>query len=130
MDSVTLLCPSCKGSGYVSEKAIGNSSGKVSSKHPSTSKKAASSPTNILRNGTQRYKVIFNLANYGPQTAASIADRLGVSRNQIATRLQECREAGLVEYVIQDDKYVTDKTSSDSEGRVQQVTWAGLRALA
>lgn len=104
--------------------------GAVGATHPSTSKDAARSASNRVRFNTQRYQVLECLSNHGPTTAAQIADRLGMARNQVATRLGECREAGHVAYVLTSSGAVlTARTSADSEGMVQEITTAGFEAL-
>lgn len=68
--------------------------GKIGTHHPKTSQRAATLP----KFGTQRYKILQHLVDNGPDTAFSISQQLPHSPNQIATRLQELREAGLVTY--------------------------------
>lgn len=79
-------------------------SGKVGRDHPATSKDAAVR----ARPGfaTERALVLDYIASKGDDgaTAAEVADALGRSRNQIATRCGELRETGWVEYLIARDE--------------------------
>lgn len=103
--------------------------GSVGWSHPETSRAAAKSPANRVRFGSQRYLILDLLAGGGPMTAADIAERLGASRNQTATRLGECRDAGWVDYARDSwGRVITAPTSADSEGMVQEITQAGRRA--
>lgn len=113
-----------------------------------TSVAAARRPSNVLRFGTQRHRVMNVLRYAGPEvdgriaikpgadglTAAAIADHLSMSRNQVATRLGECHDAGWVEYVTDSDgKIVTAPTGPDDNGdrgRVHRLTPLGRAALA
>jgi len=104
--------------------------GAVGIDHPETSRAAARSAPNRLRFKSQRANVLAVLLDHGPATAADIADRLGISRNQIATRLGELREVGWVDYARDSwGKVITAPTSSDSEGMVQEITLTGECAL-
>ena len=106
--------------------------GQVGHDHPETSHAAARSAPNRLKFNSQRFRILEVLAAHGPATAAQVADRLGMSRNQTATRLGECRDAGWVDYARNSSgKVITAPTSSDGEGMVQEVTndgWAAMRA--
>ena len=124
--SVRHVCPHCSGSGMI-ETVVG---AKTGADHPETSHRAGRSNTNRIRFGTQRYRVLSVLEAQGSLTAAEIAREIGLSRNQTATRILECREAGLVEYVRSSTgDYETRKTSADSDGRVQTLTELGSRML-
>lgn len=104
--------------------------GAVGADHPETSQAAARSTPNRLRFKSQRANVLVALLDHGPATAADIADRLGISRNQIATRLGELRTIGWVDYARDSwGKVITAPTSSDAEGMVQEITLAGEVAL-
>lgn len=123
---VVAVCPTCHGCGSVTL----DMTGKVGDNHPSTSRKARTAP-NRLRWGTQRYQALAYLARFGPSTAAEVADSMGVSRNQCATRLLECREAGWVTYLRDESGVpVEDRTSEDASGLVQQITDAGRAVIA
>jgi DNA-binding MarR family transcriptional regulator len=83
-----------------------------------------------LRFNSQRFRVLEVLAAHGPSTAARIADRLGMSRNQVATRLGECRAVGWVDYARNAaGAVITEPTSEDSDGMVQEITSAGWLAM-
>jgi hypothetical protein len=121
----TICCPTCHGQGTV----VADLSGKVGADHPSTSR-AVRTPSNRIRWGSQRQVVLSHLASRGPSTAAEVAETLGRSRNQTATRLQECRELGHVVYLLDEDsRPISRATSEDGEGLVQQITDAGRKAL-
>jgi hypothetical protein len=95
--------------------------GKVGNAHPETSRRAAAT----LRWGTQRYQVLAALTD-APQTSAELSLILNRSRNQTATRVLECREAGFV--VAQTDDGgcpVTRPTGPSDEGQVWCITPAG-----
>jgi hypothetical protein len=99
--------------------------GKVGNAHPETSRRAAAT----LRWGTQRYKVLAALA-LSPKTSAELAPYLNRSRNQTATRVLECREAGFVRAHTIDGHNVTRATGPMDDGQVWALTPAGLIALA
>lgn len=104
--------------------------GAVGTDHPETSQGAARAVPNRLRFKGQRANVLAVLLEHGPSTAADVADRLGISRNQIATRLGELRAIGWVDYARDSwGKVITAPTSSDSDGMVQEITLAGEVAL-
>lgn len=117
---MSTTCPTCRGSGVVSND-LALAAGKVGRHHPETSRRAARSASNRLTFGTQRWRVTEALLERA-KTAAEIADDLGMSRNQVATRLQELREAGLTQYVVVNGERVTRQTSNGSTGLVQQLT--------
>jgi hypothetical protein len=126
------VCPTCSGTGQLTnaqyKDLIGNYSGAVGANHPETSRRAARRPSNTVRFGTQRYKALTVLLS-GPKTAAEVADRLDISRNQTATRLGECRDRHLVEYVRDDEgNFVTRPTGPTDEGIVQRITALGILA--
>lgn len=122
-------CPTCCGSGQVLEaEALAHMSGMVGKDHPETSKKAAKSPSNVLRFGTQRHRAL-QVLDTGSLTAAEVAARIGVSRNQTATRLLELHRAGLVRYLLADGQRVTRPTGPSDEGLVHEITAAGRAAL-
>lgn len=126
-------CPTCNGSGVMFDadyrRMIEDRPGAVGANHPETSQRAARRPSNVVRFGTQRWRVLEALAA-GPMTAAELAARVGLSRNQTATRLGECRDANLVAY-LRDDKgeFVLRPTGPRDLGIVQEITLTGLAAL-
>jgi hypothetical protein len=127
LEHAEITCPTCHGQGTI-DRTLAPSVGRY---HPETSQQAARAPSNRLKFGSQRHTVLLLLQTYGDQTAAEIADRIGMSRNQIATRLGECRKLEWVSYVIDNTGHPkTRKTSSDSEGCVQTLTTAGRQKLA
>jgi hypothetical protein len=85
-----------------------------------------------LASGSVRYKpgTSEQLA-YG-MTAAEVAAAVGLSRNQTATRLGECREVGFVEWARGEDGRVEERetNASGDTGRVQRLTRLGRDALA
>lgn len=97
--------------------------GKVGNVHPVTSAEAAS--TTDARG--QAHLIFQYLARRGAQgaTAAEVADGLGVrSRNQVATRLMELREAGRIVRLKR-----TRSTGPRSRGHVHVVaSWAHMFA--
>lgn len=123
---VMVQCPTCGGRGSVLRTLLG----KVGRNHPETSRRTAKSPINRIKWGTQRHNTLLALAEYGPMTAAEVADCIGVARNQTATRLQECRESGWVAYSVDHaGNRIERKTSEDAWGLVQEITEAGRVAL-
>lgn len=122
-------CPTCHGCGTVSPaEALGYAPGRVSAAHPETSQKAARRVSNRVRFGTQRHRCMDALAD-GALTAAEVADRIGLSRNQTATRLGELREAGFVAYLVMNGARVTRPTGPNDEGLLHRLTTAGREAL-
>lgn len=122
-------CPTCCGSGIVrAGEALAYMPGMVSDSHPETSKKAARAPSNVVRFGTQRHRALEALRE-GPMTAAQVADKIKVSRNQTATRLLELHRGGLVKYLLVDGKRLTRSTGQNDEGLVHELTLAGHFAL-
>ena len=124
----------CEGTGRVDDdtfrRLIEDRPGAVGRGHPSTSRSAAYTPSNVVRFGTQRHQCLAALRDRGPSTAARVALAVNLSRNQTATRLGELREDGLVAYCRDDDgTYLTEQTSPNDEGIVQTITPAGLLAL-
>lgn len=106
--------------------------GVTGANHPATSKRAGRHPGNVVRFMSQRHVALAALSNHGPQTAAELAERLGTSRNQAATRLLELRRAGMVAYRADVDDptgYALRKTGEHAQGRVQYITDLGRAAL-
>lgn len=102
--------------------------GKVSTGAPSTSRRASENITH----GSQRWAVLRHLSMERNATAAEIADVLGKSRNQTATRLGELHDAQLVEYVpspTSPDGLLSRPTGPSDRGLVHRITVAGLAAL-
>jgi len=127
LEHAEITCPTCQGQGTI-DHTLKASVGRY---HPETSQQAARAPSNRIKQGSQRHTVLQLLQTYGDQTAAEIADRIGMSRNQVATRLGECRTLEWVSYVIDITGHpMTRQTSTDSEGRVQTLTTAGRQKLA
>lgn len=127
LEHAEITCPTCHGHGTI-DRTLAPSVGRD---HPETSQRAARVPSNRMKFGSQRHSIMLVLKTYGDQTAAEIADRIGVSRNQVATRLGECRTLEWVSYVVDaTGQTVTRQTSSDAEGRVQTLTTAGRQKLA
>lgn len=126
LERAEITCPTCHGQGTVDHTLTPS----VGRHHPETSQRAARAPANRIRFGSQRHSVLLLLRNYGDQTAAEIAERMGMSRNQVATRLGECRKLEWVAYVTDETgKPVTRQTSKNDEGRVQTLTVKGHRKL-
>jgi hypothetical protein len=127
LEQAEITCPTCNGHGTIDHRLKPS----VGRYHPETSQQAARVLSNRIKFGSQRHTVMKILQTYGEQTAAEIADRIGMSRNQVATRLGECRKLEWVTYVIDTNgNPKTRQTSSDSEGRVQTLTTAGRMKLA
>ena len=128
------ICPTCSGSGRLGpaeyRRLVADRPGAVGKTHPETSKKAARTPSNVVRFGTQRHLVLCLLGSSGPMTAAEVALQADLSRNQTATRLGECRDAGLVRYVRDaNGNFITRPTGPTDEGRLQEITPAGIAAI-
>lgn len=107
---------------------LDHQNGKVGRDHPGTSKRAATAP----RFGSQRWTVLDMVAESDTvgRTAAEIADVLEMSRNQVATRLMELREAGCVARRRNDRGEVVERrTSSTATGAVHVVTDEGRAVL-
>ena len=96
--------------------------GKIGTNHPKTSQRAATLP----KFGTQRYKILEFLVVNGPHTAHGISQWLPQSPNQIATRLQELREAGLVTYTTENGVKQEAPTTNNNTGYLQQPTQLGF----
>ena len=96
--------------------------GKVGNNHPKTSRKAAQNP----KMGSQRYRILEFLVRRGSFTAHSISKWINTSPNQIATRLQELREAGLVTYTLVDGVKVEVETTPGNTGYLQEATQLGV----
>lgn len=131
---MTHPCPMCGGSGTLDLFALANyisdKPGAVGHNHPDTSTKAARQPSNRPRFGSQRWHALRLLADHGPMTAAEVATHLGISRNQAATRLGECRQIGLAAWARDTtNTIITRPTGPNDQGRVQRITDAGLAAL-
>ena len=104
--------------------------GVVSNEHPSTSHHAAAT----VKAGSQRAQVLMALWSRA-STAHSlwkngqVLNRAGhvVSANQIATRLKELRDGGLVEYqrTFPGGPYVVEDTTSGNTAMVQALTGHG-----
>ena len=92
--------------------------GKVGRDHPATSRRAASIP----KFGSQRFRVLSVLVAAGVTgaTAAEIADRVRLSRNQAAARLMELREANLASRLAAERK-----TGPSTTGRVHVASSLG-----
>lgn len=127
-------CPTCDGTGTVTRQQLldllADRAGAVGNVHPATSRRAAYRATNVVRFGSQRWKVLAALRDLGPMTAAEVAPHLDRSRNQTATRLLELHDGGLVAYVRDDrNERVTRPTSQHDEGLVHVITPLGVAAL-
>ena len=80
--------------------------------------------------GGQRHRVLQAVARAGSATSDAVAQRLGLSPNQVATRLLELRTGGyLVRQRDDDGEYVTRPTSSGRRGIVHVLTPVGVRLL-
>lgn len=118
-------------------EALAEAPGKVSTLAPPTSRKAGTQKP--PRFGSQRWEVLqaISRTNHG-RTAAEVTDYLNrpggrdkpISRNQVATRLLELREAGLVQYRT-DEKgaVIVRPTGPKDTGAVHFITLAGEAAL-
>lgn len=101
--------------------------GKVGRDHPATATDAAT--RGRFRFGTQRHQVLAALTR-GDATAHTVAQRVGLTPNQCATRLLELREAGLVDFVRDDTgQVVTAPTTGGFRGQVQCITAEGRGVL-
>lgn len=101
--------------------AVFAAAGQVGRDHPATSKQAARS----MRFGSQRHTVL-GVVIGTPSTAAEVADRLGLSRNQVATRLGELRQAGYVTWATDDHGRIVERATGPSDtGRVHRATLLG-----
>lgn len=101
--------------------------GQVGNNHPSTSRNAAVT----VQAGTQRWQLLTELADRADATVAEIADDIGMSRNQLATRMLELHQAGLAELVYDDDGNPCERaTSARANGRVHRASAHGRYVLA
>ena len=106
--------------------------GPVGRGHPDTSKRAAAR----VRSGSQRYRVLEALNASGAQTAYELADRVRrsdgsyIAPNQIATRLGELRDLGLVarSRTFDGGPFLERATTPGNHGIVHQITLAGTHA--
>lgn len=120
-DATPECCPTCG-------RPVGDmeAPGKVGRKHPETSHTAATLPGF----GTQRWRVLFALGDRHNATAAELADRCNLSRNQCATRLMELREGGYARYLYDDDgEPMRRATGLNTSGRVHIISALGRRVL-
>ena len=107
--------------------------GPVGGNHPDTSKRAASK----VRSGSQRYKVLHTLYDSGGQTAFELSKRVthddgrAIAANQIATRLGELRDLGLVvrSREFTDGPMLERATTPGNRGIVHQITLGGIEAF-
>ena len=114
----------------MSQATLWDKGGLVSNEHPSTSHHAAAT----VKAGSQRAQVLMALWK-APATAHSlwtnslVLNTAGrpVSPNQIATRLKELRDGGLVEYqrTFPGGPYVVEDTTSGNTAMVQALTGHG-----
>lgn len=121
-------CPTCNGTGSAPVNTIWeilDAPGTTSPKHPTTSRKAGTTP----RKGSQRLRVLEVLLDHGPLTAYAISEQVGSSPNQVATRLLELREDGFVLLRMVDGQIETRATSPGNSGRVHEITNAGVAAV-
>jgi hypothetical protein len=104
--------------------------GPVGRDHPDTSKRAAMK----VRSGSQRYKVLQTLYDFGGQTAFELSKRVthddgrAIAANQIATRLGELRDLGLVVRSRQfpDGPVLERATTAQHRGIVHEITLGGI----
>tara|TARA_B100000029_G_scaffold40251_3_gene37634 strand:- start:10460 stop:10894 length:435 start_codon:yes stop_codon:yes gene_type:complete len=115
----------------ISPEIIG---GKVGKYHPETSKKASAR----VRSGSQRYNVLEALHNFGGKTGWELSEYYvrkesgdRISPNQIATRLGELRELGLVKRtrVSKDGEWLERVTTSGNTAIVHEITLLGIETL-
>jgi DNA-binding HxlR family transcriptional regulator len=107
--------------------------GPVGRDHPDTSKRAATK----VRSGSQRYKVLHALYDWGGQTAFELSKRVShddgrtIAPNQIATRLGELRDLGLVVRSRQfdDGPWLERATTPGNRGIVHEITLVGIHVL-
>ncbi len=117
----------------MNQPSLWDKGGLVSNGHPSTSHHAAAT----VKAGTQRAQVLQALW-VRPSTAFDLADLVlntagrPVAPNQIATRLLELRDGGLVEYVREFDggPFVEEPTTPGNTALVQTLTGYGRRIAA
>lgn len=108
------VCPTCR-------RPFLSDEGQVGRHHPETSRDAARRPGKR----SEGVRVLRWLRAYGPANAGVVAEALGRSPNQIATRLLELRRAGLAERLRgEDGEWVTALTPTGSSGIVHVVTEA------
>lgn len=114
------VCPCCK-------RPFLTDTGKVARDATGTSRAAARMPGKR----SQAVRLLRLLAEQGPSNVGSAAEVMGVSPNQLATRMLELREAGLA--VRQTDSLgqrVVAPTPSGGSGEVHEVTPAGRLYLS
>ena len=113
--------------GHVADE-LRNAPGRVGRTHPGTSRRAAMVP----RFGTQRWTMLEHIVAAGPDgmTAAEIAERINVTRNQVGSRLLELRECALVMRLRDGgSEYVTRDTGTGCTGIVHVATGLGIELL-
>ena len=129
----TMPCPECGGTGTVPfVSPTTPTPGAVGRKHPGTSRAVAFNPFTIPQFGKQRHRCMLVLRPVYPDglTAAEIAERVSIVRNQTATRLQELRDGGFVEYLTDDDGRIVERpTGPHADGQVQRLTRKGMTTL-
>ena len=123
-------CPTCQGTGRIDlvemmQKML-DRPGKTGSSHPSTSRVAGTTP----RKGAGRHLVMRLLSMNGPSTARELSDSLDFSPNQTATRVGELHDDLFVEYVLDADGELLERTTTPGNtGFVHQLTPLGKRIL-
>jgi len=110
----------------------GETGGKTGNYHPETSYEAARK----VRSGTQKHQILRLLHAYKDGlTAYDMRKRIvngagdPISTNQIATRLLELREAGMIEYARHDitGLILERETTPNNTGQVQKITYWGVQ---
>jgi DNA-binding transcriptional ArsR family regulator len=112
----------------VAADRLNSDPGKVGALHPRTARRAAMVP----RFGTQRWTILEQIVRSGPDglTAAEIAERIEVTRNQVGSRLLELRECALVMRLRDTaSEYVTRDTGTGCTGIVHVATGLGIELL-
>lgn len=114
------VCPCC-------HRPFLSDEGKVGRRHPGTSHDAAKMPGKK----SQAVALLRLLATQGAMNVGTAAARMSKSPNQMATRMLELREAGLVERVTDPatGHPVQAPTPMGGQGEVHQATDAGIRYL-
>ena len=110
----------------------GQIGGKTGNDHPETSIEAGRK----VRAGTQKHQILRLLHAYKDGlTAYDMRKRIvngagdPISTNQIATRLLELREAGMIEYARHDitGLILERETTPSNTGLVQKISWLGVQ---
>ena len=83
-----------------------------------------------INRDTDQHQALAALRTLGPATADAVAAEVKRSPNQTAARLLALRDGGYVRHATENGAYVLRPTRTGSKAQVQELTPAGVAALA